>query len=118
AAKQGRIPMPGYTHTRRAMPTTAGTWIGCFAAAAADDARHAEFLLKLIDQSPLGSAAGFGVPVLNIDKGYSARLMGFSKAIENPIYAQFTRSKFEPAVMHLCSQVMLTLNKLATDLVL
>ncbi len=43
--------------------------------------------------------------------------MGFSKAIENPIYAQFTRSKFEPAVMHLCSQVMLTLNKLATDLI-
>ena len=118
AGKQGRLPMPGYTHTRRAMPTTVGTWIGCFAAAAADDARLADALLKIMDQSPLGSAAGFGVPVLNIDKGYSAKLMGFSKAIENPIYAQFTRSKFEPAVMHLCSQVMLTLNKLATDLVL
>ena len=118
AKKQGRLPMPGYTHTRRAMPTTVGTWISCFAAAAADDARLADALLKIMDQSPLGSAAGFGVPVLNIDKGYSAKLMGFSKAIENPIYAQFTRSKFEPAVMHLCSQVMLTLNKLATDLVL
>ena len=118
AAKQGRLPMPGYTHMRRAMPTTVGVWLGCFAAAAADDAKHADFLLKLIDQSPLGSAAGFGVPVLGIDKGYSAKLMGFSKAIENPIYAQFTRSKFEPAIMHLCSQVMLTLNKLATDLVL
>ncbi|MGD9642113.1 MAG: argininosuccinate lyase [Elusimicrobiales bacterium] len=118
AGKQGSVPMPGYTHTRRAMPTTVGVWIGCFAAAAADDARHADFLLKLIDQSPLGSAAGFGVPVLNIDKNYSAKLMGFSTAIENPVYAQFTRSKFEPAVMHLCSQVMLTLNKLATDLVL
>ena len=56
--------------------------------------------------------------MLNIDKSYSAKLMGFSKAIENPIYAQFTRSKFEPAVMHLCSQIMLTLNKLASDLVL
>ncbi|PKM97623.1 MAG: argininosuccinate lyase [Elusimicrobia bacterium HGW-Elusimicrobia-3] len=118
AGKQGRIPMPGYTHTRRAMPTTVGTWIGCFAAAAKDDARLADALLKIMDQSPLGSAAGFGVPVLNIDKNYSAKLMGFSKAIENPVYAQFTRSKFEPAVMHLCSQVMLTLNKLASDLVL
>ncbi len=118
AKKQGRLPMPGYTHTRRAMPTTVGTWIGCFAAAAADDARLADALIKIMDQSPLGSAAGFGVPVLNIDKAYSAKLMGFSKAIENPIYAQFTRSKFEPAVMHLCSQIMLTLNKLASDLVL
>lgn len=118
AGKQGRLPMPGYTHTRRAMPTTVGTWMGCFAAAAADDARLADALLKIMGQSPLGSAAGFGVPVLNIDKNYSAKLMGFSKAIENPVYAQFTRSKFEPAVMHLCSQVMLTLNKLASDLVL
>ncbi|OGR64194.1 MAG: argininosuccinate lyase [Elusimicrobia bacterium GWB2_63_22] len=118
AKKQGRLPMPGYTHTRRAMPTTVGTWIGCFAAAAADDSRLADALIKIMDQSPLGSAAGFGVPVLNIDKNYSAKLMGFDRAIENPIYAQFTRSKFEPAVMHLCSQIMLTLNKLATDLVL
>jgi len=118
AKGQGRLPMPGYTHTRRAMPTTVGTWIGCFSAAAADDARLADALIKIMDQSPLGSAAGFGVPVLNIDKSYSAKLMGFAKAIENPIYAQFTRSKFEPAVMHLCSQIMLTLNKLATDLVL
>ena len=116
--RQGRIGLPGYTHMRRAMPTTVGTWAGCFAAAARDDARLAAFLLELIDQSPLGSAAGFGVPVLKIDKVYSARLMGFSKAIENPIYAQFTRSKFEPAIMHLCSQVMLTLNKMASDLVL
>ncbi|KAF0124777.1 MAG: argininosuccinate lyase [Elusimicrobia bacterium] len=118
AARRGRVPMPGYTHMRRAMPTTIGTWIGCFAAAAADDSKLADALLRLIDQSPLGSAAGFGVPVLNIDKRRSARLMGFSRAIENPIYAQFTRSKFEPAIMHLCSQVMLTLNKLASDLVL
>ncbi len=118
ARRQGRIGLPGYTHMRRAMPTTVGTWLGCFAAAARDDARFADFLLELTDQSPLGSAAGFGVPVLEIDKDYSARLMGFSKAIDNPIYAQFTRSKFEPAIMHLCSQVMLTLNKLASDLVL
>jgi len=118
ARRQGRIGLPGYTHMRRAMPTTVGTWAGCFSAAARDDARLAGFLLELIDQSPLGSAAGFGVPVLKIDKAYSARLMDFSKAIENPIYAQFTRSKFEPAIMHLCSQVMLTLNKMASDLVL
>ncbi|MCX5793011.1 MAG: argininosuccinate lyase [Elusimicrobia bacterium] len=118
ARRQGRVGLPGYTHMRRAMPTTVGTWIGCFAAAARDDARFADFLLELTDRSPLGSAAGFGVPVLKIDKSYSARLMGFSKAIENPIYAQFTRSKFEPAIMHLCAQVTLTLNKLASDLVL
>ncbi|MDA8131397.1 MAG: lyase family protein [Elusimicrobia bacterium] len=50
AAKQGGTALPGYTHTRRAMPTTAGAWLGCFAAAAADDSGHADFLMKLLDQ--------------------------------------------------------------------
>jgi len=118
AKKQGRLPMPGYTHTPRALPTPVGTWKGPLPRARGRDPRPARPAGTKKGQSPLGSAAGFGVPVLNIDKSYSAKLMGFSKAIENPIYAQFTRSKFEPAVMHLCSQIMLTLNKLATDLVL
>jgi argininosuccinate lyase len=118
AKKQGGIALPGYTHMRRAMPTTVAQWLGCFRAACDDDLRLSDFISKLIDQSPLGSAAGYGVPVLNIDKRMTASLMGFSKVIENPIYAQMTRNKFEASIAHLCSQIMFDLNKLATDLIL
>jgi argininosuccinate lyase len=100
------------------MPTTVGAWLGCFADAAADNALFADFALKLIDQSPLGSAAGYGVPVLKIDKRYTASLMGFARVMENPIYAQLSRSKFEATIAHFCSQVMLDLNKLCSDLVM
>ncbi|MBI4350827.1 MAG: argininosuccinate lyase [Elusimicrobia bacterium] len=116
--KQGKIPLPGYTHMRRAMPTDVGTWLGCFSASGRDNALFADFVLKLIDQSPLGSAAGYGVPVLKIDKRYTASLMGFSRTMENPIYAQLSRSKFEATIAHLCSQVLFDLNKLASDLIM
>jgi len=118
AGKQGKIGLPGYTHMRRAMPTTVGTWLGCFCGAASDNILFADFVIKLIDQSPLGSAAGYGVPVLDIDKKLTARLMGFSKVMDNPIYAQMSRNKFEATIAHLCSQIMFDLNKLSSDLIM
>ncbi len=116
--RQGRIPLPGYTHMRRAMPTTVGTWLGCFSDSAADNDKFSDSVLKLIDQSPLGSAAGYGVPVLKIDKKMTASLLGFAKAMDNPVYAQMSRNKFEATIAHLCSQVMFDLNKLASDLIM
>ena len=116
--KQGKLPLIGYTHMRRAMPTTVGAWLGCFCDSADDNVRFADFILKLIDQSPLGSAAGYGVPVLKIDKRFTASLMGFAKPMDNPIYAQMSRNKFEATIAHFCSQVMFDLNKLSSDLIM
>jgi argininosuccinate lyase len=116
--KQGRIPLPGYTHMRRAMPTTVGAWLGCFYDSASDNSMFVDFILKLINQSPLGSAAGYGVPILNIDKRFTASLMGFAKPMNNPIYAQMSRNKFEATIVHLCSQIMFDLNKLSSDLIM
>ena len=115
---QGNIPLPGYTHMRRAMPTSVRMWLGCFGDSAGDNALFCDFVARLIDQSPLGSAAGFGVPVLKIDKRFTASRLGFAKHIANPIYAQMTRNKFEATIAHLCSQVMFDLNKLASDLIM
>ena len=116
--RQGKIPLPGYTHMRRAMPTTVGAWLGCFVDSADDNLKFVDFVLKLIDQSPLGSAAGYGVPVLKIDKRFTASLLGFAKPINNPIYAQMSRNKFEATIAHLCSQLMFDLNKLSSDLIM
>jgi len=116
--RQGKLPLTGYTHMRRAMPTTVGAWLGCFLDSAEDNLLFADFVLKLIDQSPLGSAAGYGVPELKIDKRFTASLLGFAKPMENPIYAQLSRNKFEATIAHFCSQVMFDLNKLCSDLIL
>jgi argininosuccinate lyase len=114
----GSVVFPGYTHLRRAMPTTIGTWLGAFVAAIDDDRRQLEALRDLIDQSPLGTGAGYGIPVFDLDRETTAQEMGFSRVLSNPIYAQMTRGKFESGIAHHLSQVMLTSNRLATDLLL
>ena len=110
--------MPGYTHLRRAMPTTVGTWLGAFADGLSDDLTLLATARSLTDRSPLGTGAGYGVPVFELDRESTAKHAGFGTVIENPIHAQMTRGKVEAAVLHALTQIMLTLNRLATDLLL
>jgi len=110
-------PMPGYTHMQRAMPTTVGTWLGSFAAAVDDDVKFLDAVLNMIDQNPLGSGAGFGIPVFEVDGKMTAQELGFARVQDNPIYAQLSRGKFEAAVLSVLSQIMFDMNKLATDLI-
>jgi len=71
----------------------------------------------LTDRSPLGTGAGYGIP-LKIDRKFTANLLGFKKVQENPIYTQNSRGKFESTILHTLSQVMFDLNKIASDLIL
>lgn len=118
AEKNKSIPLPGYTHTQKAMPTTISTWLGSFVDSGKDSVKLLTFTQELINQSPLGSAAGFGVPVFNINNKKSATEMGFSKSIENPIYAQLTRAKFDGLILSTLTHLMFDLNKLSSDLIL
>jgi len=114
----GNIGLPGYTHMQKAMPTTVSTWLGSFLDSSTDNQYLLDTTLKIIDQSPLGTAAGFGVPVLNINRQMTSDQMDFAKVMENPTYAQMSRGKFESIIINSCSQIMFDLNKLATDLIL
>jgi len=118
AADSENVGMPGYTHVRRAMPTTVGTWLHAFGAALDDDATLLRAAYLLADRSPLGTGAGYGIPVFDLDREMTARLAGFQAVIENPIHAQMTRGKVEAAILSGLVQVMLTLNRLASDLIL
>jgi len=113
----GHLLMPGYTHTKRAMPTTVGTWLGAFVDALVDDLHLLEAASKLIDASPLGTVAGFGVPVFDVDRSMTARKMGFASVMENPIYAQHSRGKFDSFILDVLTSVMLDMNRLATDII-
>ena len=115
--KYGAIVYPGYTHMRKAMPSTFLLWSSSFADSMRDNQILFEAVWKIVDQSPLGTAAGYGVP-LELDREFTAKEMGFARVQENAVYAQHSRGKFEGALLHYLSQVMWDLNRLASDLIL
>jgi argininosuccinate lyase len=116
--KYGRIEMPGYTHMQKAMPTTVSMWLGSFIDSAKDNKIALSAVLGQIDQSPLGTAAGFGIPILKIDRSSIAMELGFAKLQQNPMYAQLSRGKFEASIIQALLQVLFDINKLASDLML
>ena len=67
--------MPGYTHCQKAMPTDTNTWLGSFHDAIEDQIQILHACENILDQSPLGSAAGFGINSFDNDRAYSAELM-------------------------------------------
>jgi len=115
--KAGDVPIPGYTHTRKAMPSSAAMWTGAFRDAMKDNLLLLETSMKLVDQSPLGTGAGYGVS-LPLDRKYTADKMGFARVQENPIYAQNSRGKFEGIILNTLSQILYDINKLSTDMIL
>lgn len=116
--KYKELKIPGYTHMQKAMPTNVETWLGIFNDSGKDNIKLLKNCLTLIDKSPLGSAAGFGVPVFNIDKDYTAKLMGFSEVQDNPMYCQHSRGKFEANICNTINNIMFDLNKLSTDIIM
>ncbi|MBI2442639.1 MAG: argininosuccinate lyase [Candidatus Levybacteria bacterium] len=114
AKQHGSIPMPGYTHMQKAMPSSIGLWAESFIESLLDDYFLFQQSLKYIDQSPLGSGAGYGVS-LPLDRAYTASLLGFEKVQNNPLYCQNSRSKFDAAIIASLLQIGLTINKCASD---
>ena len=112
----GEIRFAGYTHTRRAMPTDFKTWTHAFLDSLKDDLKFLDFVHNILDRSPFGTGAGYGIP-LDLDRRYTAEKLNFSEIQENPIYAQNSRIKFELLILQLLSHITLDLNKVASDLI-
>ena len=117
AEKNKNIPMPGYTHTQKAMPSSVGLFAGAFLESLLDDLILLKTAYKLNNQCPLGSAAGYGVS-LPIDRQFVSDLLGFGKVQNNVIYVQNSRGKVESIILSALTQIMLDLGKLANDLIL
>jgi argininosuccinate lyase len=110
--------MPGYTHARKAMPSTFSLWLEAFAESMVDNKVTIGAALELLDRNPLGTGAGYGIPVFKIDRQQTARELGFRRVQKNPLYVQNSRGKFEAIVVSALSDVMFDLNKMSTDLIL
>jgi len=118
AAAQASVPLPGYTHQQRAMPSSVGLWAGGFVTELADDLEGLDAARRRIRKSPLGSAAGYGVPeVLGIDRAVAAAALGFP--VQAPVTAvQLSRGKAEAQVAFECALLMQDMGRLAADLCL
>jgi len=99
------------------MPTTVDMLALAYHDMLSDDLQLLDSVLKTLDSNPLGSAAGYGVP-LKIDRRMTAKEIGFAKVQENPIHCANTRGKYEALAISACFSLMQTLNKMATDLAL
>lgn len=117
AEKNKNIPIPGYTHTRKAMPSSVGLLFGSYAESLLDNFELIEASYKLNNQNPLGSAAGYGIN-LDIDRELTTKLLGFDKVQNNALYVQNSRGKIESAIVFSLSKIMEDLAKFSNDLIL
>ncbi|MCA9323307.1 MAG: argininosuccinate lyase [Planctomycetes bacterium] len=116
---QGQLPLPGYTHLQRAMPSSIGLWAGGFRAEIEDDREGLRAARRRVSKNPLGSAAGYGVPdFLRLDREDTRRELGF-RDVQSPVTAvQLSRGKAEAGVAFECALLQQDLGRLAADLVL
>lgn len=115
AAAEASVPLPGYTHLQRAMPSSLGMWWAAWAEGFIDNALRARDTRALIDANPLGSAAGYGVN-LPLDRDHVTAALGFGRLQLSAAYAQLSRGKFEMAAIEALAAALLDLRRLAWDL--
>jgi len=109
--------MPGYTHLQVAMPSSFGLWFGAYAESLADDLELLFSAFKIVNQNPLGSAAGYGSS-FPLNRQMTTDLLGFSNLNYNVVYAQMGRGKMEKIVSFALANIAGTMSKLAFDVCL
>ena len=115
AKKYEFLPMPGYTHTRRAMPSSIGHWAAAYVEELINDHILLETAYKLNDQNPMGAAAGFGVN-LPLDRHLTTRLLGFARVQVNSLYAVNSRGTTESYILSVVTKIVMTLGRLAHEM--
>ena len=109
--------LPGYTHLQVAMPSSFGLWFSAYAEALIDDVIMLQSAQKIVDQNPLGSAAGYGSS-FPIDREMTTELLNFSDLKYNAVAAQMMRGKNEQIVASGLGNLAFTLSKFAMDICL
>ena len=118
ARRERDTPLPGYTHMQQAMPSSVPLWAGGFAAELRDDVEGLRATHRRIGKNPLGSAAGYGTPNLEISRESTRKRLGFSSTHEPVTAVQLSRGKAEAHVLFEIALLMQDLARLATDLIL
>jgi argininosuccinate lyase len=117
-ARHGPMVLPGYTHMQHAMPSTVELWARGFAAEMRDDAQGLALTLRRIDKNPLGSAAGYGTPNLELSREETRRRLNFAVTQEPVTAVQLSRGKAEAQLLFEITLLAQDAGRLAADLLL
>src|ERR1700730_10234161 len=118
AARHGAMALPGYTHMQHAMPSTVELWAQGFAAELRDDAEGLALTQRRIGKNPLGSAAGYGTPNLELSREETRRRLGFAVTQEPVTAVQLSRGKAEAQLLFEITLLAQDSGRLAADLML
>ncbi|MGH7572147.1 MAG: lyase family protein [Gemmatimonadota bacterium] len=117
AARHRSAVWPGYTHLRRAMPSSAGLWSAAWAEGVIETLEALPALWAQVDRSPLGTGAGYGVPV-PLPRERVAKALGFRGVVTTAAAVQNGRGKLEAAALAWCAQLGHDAGRLASDAIL
>jgi argininosuccinate lyase len=118
AARDGSIALPGYTHMQQAMPSTVALWALGFAAEIRDDAEGLQQTQRRASKNPLGSAAGYGTPALDVSRESTRSRLGFRVTHEPVTAVQLSRGKAEANLLFEITLLTQDMGRLAADLLL
>lgn len=118
AERQGDVALPGTTHMQHAMPSTVALWSGAFIEAFQDGIDGLKAATRRVEKNPLGSAAGYGAPGLDLNRDSTTEKLGFAET-QSPVTAvQLSRGKAEAGLLFELTLIMQDLGRLASDLLL
>ena len=118
AVREGSTSLPGYTHMQQAMPSSVALWAAGFAAELRDDADGLEAAQRRISKNPLGSAAGYGTPNLDVSRESTRRQLNFAMVQEPVTAVQLSRGKAEAHLLFEITLLTQDIGRLAADLLL
>lgn len=107
AEQHAETVMPGYTHLQRAQPVTFGHWILAYAFMLARDISRLQNAAENMNFSPLGACA-FAGTTYPIDRGMTAKSLGFAGVLPNSVDAVADRD--------FCAELAAALSILMTHL--
>jgi argininosuccinate lyase len=93
-------------------------WAGGFASEIRDDAEGLLSVIRRVDKNPLGSAAGYGVPILPLDREHTRKSLGFAQTHSPVTAVQLSRGKAEAQIVFEIHLLMTDLGRLSSDLIL
>lgn len=109
--------LPGYTHLQVAMPSSFGLWFSAYAELLIDDVYMLNAVSKVVDQNPLGSAAGYGSS-FPIDRELTTKELEFATLKYNVVAAQLSRGKSERSIASALGGLCNTMSRFAMDVCL
>ncbi len=108
--------MPGFTHLKNAQPISFAHYLLAYYEMLSRDKKRFLDNLKLLDESPLGSAALSGTSY-NIDRNFTSKKLGFKKPTNNSIDAVSDRD-FALDFLYASAVCAMHLSRLAEDFII